>query len=70
MIAESYDSDEVLISLYGNLTHNGIPPFNFQLITSVHNTSTADHIKNVLENWLKKIPNKASTNWVVKMHIL
>lgn len=66
LIAESYDSDEVLISLYGNATHNGITPFNFRFITSVQNTSTAEHIKNVLEDWFKKLPNKANTNWVVR----
>ncbi|XP_050589490.1 maltase A3-like isoform X2 [Bombus affinis] len=68
LIAESYDSDEMLISLYGNATHNGIPPFNFRFITSVQNTSTAEHIKNVLEDWFKKLPNKADTNWVLSNH--
>lgn len=70
LIAESYDTDKVLISLYGNDTQDGIPPFNFRFITSVQNTSTAQHIKNVLENWLKILPNNASTNWVVRVHVL
>ncbi|XP_017757512.1 PREDICTED: LOW QUALITY PROTEIN: maltase A3-like [Eufriesea mexicana] len=68
LIAESYDTDEVLISLYGNDTQDGIPPFNFRFITSVQNTSTAEHIKNVLENWFKILPNNASTNWVLSNH--
>ncbi|CAL7951109.1 unnamed protein product [Xylocopa violacea] len=68
LIAESYDSDEVLISLYGNSTHNGIPPFNFRFITSVQNTSTAENIRNVLEDWIQKVPNHANTNWVLSNH--
>ncbi|KAK9299698.1 hypothetical protein QLX08_007333 [Tetragonisca angustula] len=68
LIAESHDSPDVLMSLYGNATHNGIPPFNFQFIKSIHNTSTAEDIKKVLEYWLKKLPNNASTNWVLSNH--
>ncbi|CAK9813318.1 Maltase 1 [Anthophora quadrimaculata] len=68
LIAEAYGSDNVLISLYGNDTHEGIPPFNFRFITSVQNTSTAAHIKNVLEDWFEKLPNNASTNWVLSNH--
>ncbi|CAK9822936.1 Maltase 1 [Anthophora retusa] len=68
LIAEAYGSDNMLISLYGNDTHEGIPPFNFRFITSVQNTSTAAHIKNVLEDWFEKLPNNASTNWVLSNH--
>lgn len=66
LIAECYDSDEILVELYGNETHEGIPPFNYRFITSVQNTSTAEHIRNVLEDWLDILPNNASTNWVVR----
>ncbi|XP_026670847.1 maltase 1-like [Ceratina calcarata] len=68
LIAESRDSDEKLISLYGNGTHKGIAPFNFRFITSIRNTSTAEQIKNVLEGWIKKLPNNTSTNWVLSNH--
>lgn len=58
------------MSLYGDATHNGIPPFNFQFIKSIQNTSTAEDIKKVLEDWLKKLPNNAGTNWVVRVYTL
>ncbi|XP_046144817.1 probable maltase isoform X2 [Osmia bicornis bicornis] len=68
LIAESYDSDDVLISFYGNDTHEGIPPINFRFITNIQNTSTAGQIKNVLQDWIQKLPNNASTNWVLSNH--
>nr|XP_012150099.1 PREDICTED: maltase A3-like isoform X2 [Megachile rotundata]XP_012150100.1 PREDICTED: maltase A3-like isoform X2 [Megachile rotundata] len=68
LVAESYDSDEVLISLYGNDTHQGIPPYNFRFIKNIQNTSTAEHVKNVLQDWFEKLPNNASTNWVLSNH--
>ncbi|XP_053985104.1 maltase 1-like [Hylaeus volcanicus] len=68
LIAESYDSNETLVALYGNETHKGIPPFNFRFITSIQNTSTAEHIKNVVEDWFKILPINARTNWVLSNH--
>ncbi|KZC06345.1 PREDICTED: maltase 1-like [Dufourea novaeangliae] len=68
LIVESYDSDETLVKLYGNTTNEGIPPFNFRFITSIQNTSTAEHIKKVLQGWINTIPNDTSTNWVLSNH--
>ncbi|XP_076637595.1 maltase A3 [Colletes latitarsis] len=68
LIAESYDSDETLIALYGNKTHAGIPPFNFRFIDCIRNTSTAGYIKNILDDWFKILPDNATTNWVLSNH--
>lgn len=68
LIAESYDTDKTLITLYGNATHKGIPPFNFRFITHVRNTSTAERIKNVVQDWFAILPGNASTNWVLSNH--
>ncbi|XP_076283372.1 maltase A3 [Lasioglossum baleicum] len=68
LILESYDSDDKLIALYGNSTNDGVPPFNFRFISSIQNSSTAEQIKNVLQNWLDIIPDDASTNWVLSNH--
>ena len=68
LIAESYDSDQVLIDLYGNETYKGIPPLNFRFITCIQNTSTAENISNVLKDWLDILPSNTSTNWVLSNH--
>lgn len=68
LIAESYDiSDDNLLAYYGNDTHKGIAPFNFKFITHIRDTSDANYIKHVLEKWLKRLPKKANTNWVVRI---
>ncbi|EZA54842.1 alpha-glucosidase isoform X2 [Ooceraea biroi] len=68
LIAESYDADDNLIDYYGNGTHNGIPPINFKFITHIHNSSSADYIKYILEEWIKLLPENAGTNWVLSNH--
>ncbi|XP_043255115.1 maltase 1-like [Colletes gigas] len=68
LVAESYDSDETLIALYGNKTHAGIPPLNFRFIDCIRNTSTAQYIKTILDDWFKILPANATTNWVLSNH--
>lgn len=65
LIAESYDSDANLIGYYGNGTHSGIPPVNFKFVTRLLNSSGADYIKNISEEWMNLLPDNAGTNWVV-----
>ncbi|XP_012219493.1 probable maltase [Linepithema humile] len=68
LIAESYDSDANLMAYYGNSTHKGIPPFNFKFITQIHNNSNASYIKQILEEWIERLPENTSTNWVLSNH--
>lgn len=68
LIAESYDiSDDNLIEYYGNSTHKGIPPFNFKFITHIRNSSSANDIKRISDEWIKLLPENSSTNWVVRI---
>lgn len=68
LIAESYDiSDDNLIAYYGNGTHKGIPPLNFKFITHIRNSSNANDIKRVSDEWIKLLPENSSTNWVVRI---
>lgn len=69
LIAESYDiSDVNLIAYYGSSTHKGIPPFNFKFITLIRNSSSANDIKRISDEWIKLLPENSNTNWVVRIN--
>ncbi|KAL6424456.1 hypothetical protein ACFW04_009900 [Cataglyphis niger] len=69
LIAESYDiSDVNLIAYYGNSTHKGISPFNFKFITLIRNSSSANDIKRISDEWIKLLPKNSNTNWVLSNH--
>lgn len=65
LLIVSEDSDENLISYYGDDSNLGVVPFNFHLITNVSVNDGADEIKTLIENWLNTIPDNHPTNWPV-----
>lgn len=65
LLGEVDDLDDHIIDYYGNETHSGITPLNTVLITKLNDTSDAEDIKEVIENWLESIPEGVDTNWIV-----
>ncbi|XP_008549256.1 probable maltase isoform X2 [Microplitis demolitor] len=65
LLIVSEDSDENLISYYGDDSNLGVVPFNFHLITNVSVNDGADEIKTLIENWLNTIPDNHPTNWPI-----
>ncbi|XP_076628729.1 alpha glucosidase 2 [Colletes latitarsis] len=43
-------------------------PFNFKFITDVNANSNADEFKNIIDNWIKFMPNATIPNWVMGNH--
>ncbi|XP_020290811.1 maltase A3-like [Pseudomyrmex gracilis] len=69
LIAESYDaSHENLMKYYGNSTHKGVQPFNFNFITRIRNDSDASDVKQIVDEWMKLLPQNSPTNWVISNH--
>lgn len=68
IMTESYSSLDVVMSYYGNETHNGSHmPFNFQMITSLNNDSNAHDFKDIINIWMDNMPAGRTPNWVVSM---
>lgn len=63
---EAYTSLENEIRLYGNEQTPGPQiPFNFELISYMHNTSTATDFKKAIDSWMDMLPEGQRANWVV-----
>ncbi|XP_058789954.1 maltase A3-like [Phymastichus coffea] len=65
LLGEVDESDDNIINYYGNQTHLGITPLNTVLITKLNKTSDAKDIKEVIEDWMERIPEGAKTNWIL-----
>lgn len=70
IMTEAYTTTEILMQYYGNdvdrLGSNF--PFNFLMITSLSNTSTAADYETVINTWLDKMSDGRTPNWVVGNH--
>lgn len=67
-MTESYSSVDVIKKFYKseNGEREGAHlPFNFQLITTLKNSSKAADIVKMIDDWLKALPEGKATNWVV-----
>ncbi|CAD7013260.1 unnamed protein product [Ceratitis capitata] len=54
---------------YGDGQRNGsMVPFNFYLMRSLKNDSTAGDIVNYINDWIKRMPPGVSANWVLGNH--
>lgn len=65
LIGEVDELDDEIISYYGNETHPGIIPLNLIFISQLNDTSNASEIKNLIEDWMERLPEGAKTNWLV-----
>lgn len=69
MMTEAYTSIETTMKYYTNGTVNGSHiPFNFYIITDLHNNSNAYDFKRVTDIWMNNIPKGFSPNWVVRFY--
>lgn len=67
-MTESYSSVDVIKKFYKSADgqRDGAHlPFNFQLITTLTNSSTAADIVKMIDDWLKALPEGKAANWVV-----
>lgn len=69
MMTEAYTSLENLMLYYGDGKKNGSHiPFNFEVLTATSKDSTAKQLKVASENYMLRIPNGLSANWVLGNH--
>lgn len=68
IMTEAYAPLEVIMQYYGNATHQGAQiPFNFQLISNVKKDSDAYYYDELINTWLRNMPEGKTANWVVSM---
>ncbi|OXU16792.1 hypothetical protein TSAR_002623 [Trichomalopsis sarcophagae] len=65
LIAEVDDDDDEVWSYYGNETHPGIAPLSLVLVTGLNETSDAGDVKDLIEDWMERLPEGADTNWML-----
>ncbi|XP_029161383.1 maltase 1-like [Nylanderia fulva] len=65
MMTEAYTTLENTIKYYNYGSHI---PFNFNFITKANNASNATMFKNIIDDWMKGIPNGGVANWVMGNH--
>lgn len=63
MMTEAYATLKNTIKYYNYGSHI---PFNFYFITNATNASNAAAFKNIIESWMKAIPEGGVANWVVR----
>uniref|UniRef100_A0AAG5DWI5 alpha-glucosidase n=1 Tax=Anopheles atroparvus TaxID=41427 RepID=A0AAG5DWI5_ANOAO len=71
IMAETYSPIDIVMKYYGNETVPGAQiPFNFHLITDLHQNMTASEMQNTINYWLDHMPKKDSIvpNWVLGNH--
>lgn len=64
MVVEAYTDIEGTMKYYKYGAHF---PFNFGLISSANDKSTATDFKNLIESWMEALPPGAVSNWVVSV---
>ena len=69
LMTEAYASVDDTIRFYENdqgpISHF---PFNFGMIERLNDNSNAGDFKNVIDEWLQKMPTTATANWVLGNH--
>lgn len=66
MMTEAYTSLENEIRFYTDGTREGSQiPFNFELISFINKSSTANDYKFRINSWLALMPSGYQANWVV-----
>ncbi|XP_005186321.2 maltase A3 isoform X1 [Musca domestica] len=69
IMTEAYAPLDVIMQYYGNGTHDGAQiPFNFQLISNLNKNSNAYHYNELINIWLKAMPEGKTANWVLGNH--
>ncbi|KAJ8673179.1 hypothetical protein QAD02_004441 [Eretmocerus hayati] len=63
LLGEIDELDDNAISYYGNDTQPGLIPLSLALITKINDTSDAGDIKDVIEDWMEKLPEGAISSW-------
>lgn len=64
MMIEAYADTEKTMKYYKYGAHF---PFNFAFITSADKSSSASHIKSLVDSWIGNLPPKSVSNWVVSV---
>ncbi|KAL6428415.1 hypothetical protein ACFW04_008591 [Cataglyphis niger] len=65
MMTEAYTTLKNTVKYYNYGSHI---PFNFYFITNASKTSDAAAFKNIIESWMKAIPEGGVANWVMGNH--
>lgn len=65
LIIEAYASEELTIKYYENGAHF---PFNFGFIDKVNGRSSAKDVAEYIQNWMSKMPDGSTANWVSGNH--
>ncbi|KAL0125452.1 hypothetical protein PUN28_004517 [Cardiocondyla obscurior] len=65
MMTEAYSSLENTIKYY---KYGAQVPFNFNFIMNVTANSTPTDFKNIIEDWMNKMPEDGTPNWVMGNH--
>ncbi|KAL7301447.1 hypothetical protein TKK_0005887 [Trichogramma kaykai] len=65
LLAEVDENDDNIHLYYGNDTDPGIAPLNLIFITKLNKNSTAEDIKKVIDEWMDRLPEGATTNWML-----
>ncbi|XP_044726881.1 maltase A3-like [Chrysoperla carnea] len=69
IMTESYSEIDKTIKYFGNETHDGACfPFNFYIIMGISQSSNAQDLKNVVDNYFNKVPKGRTPNWVLGNH--
>lgn len=71
LLTESYSELDTVMKYYGddvNHRNGSNIPFNFQFITNLKNSSTANEIQTIIDSWMNRIPNNRTPNWVIGNH--
>lgn len=66
LMTEAYTTLENIQRYYGDGKRNGSHiPFNFHLLSHIDTTSNARLVKQLTDDWLKRMPKDVQANWVV-----
>lgn len=67
MMTESWSLIDKVMKFYGDGVQNGsYIPFNFEMMKSMNQQSTAKQYKANVDLWLNNMPNGVQANWVVR----
>ncbi|XP_055705152.1 maltase A1-like [Phlebotomus papatasi] len=69
MLTEAYADVDIVMTYYGDGVRKGSHvPFNFNMITDLHNASNAVDFHRLIRVWLDKLPKDCVANWVIGNH--
>lgn len=71
IMTEAYGSTDQLMAYYGTSYEPGAHfTFNFNFILTLNSDSSALDFKNVINEWMFKMPKGGTPNWVVSWLIM